>query len=334
MKICIVTLPLKNNYGGILQNYALQEVLREMGHEVYTIDYIPKPKFYRILLSHLRTILYLFVPSKRRAFVNYSDKIKPQYNGFISKNIKRTYRINHYTNRVLIDYKPDAIIVGSDQVWRLLYNKEVLADMFLDFATNYNCSKIAYAASFGINQWDYDDEQTEKIKCLIKNIPHISVRELSGVKICKEILGVEAREVLDPTMLLSSEKYSKLCERIPNLPKKYIGAYILDENEETLNELNRICLDNSNYPLEIHHAGEYSKLTVGQWLYLIKNAEILVTDSFHGYVFSQMFNTKVHLIINTKRGSERFYDIQNKLKRNDIQYWKRISLEFLESCLK
>ena len=122
MKICIVTQPLHNNYGGILQNYALQKVLRDMGHEPVTIDYEGrKPSFCRVVLSSCKT-LCLRIIGRYRPFHGWRLR-KRKIGRFVKDNMSLTERVKKYDERIVKDMGAGAVIVGSDQVWREKYNK-------------------------------------------------------------------------------------------------------------------------------------------------------------------------------------------------------------------
>ena len=126
------------------------------------------------------------ITAKFRYFEN--TYLQPQTQLFSS--VKSVQKIGNY------DF--DAVIVGSDQVWRKGYNDDRKSNFFLDFITNKKTKKIAYAASFGVDFWGYSPQETKRYSELIKKFDGISVREDSGQKLCKEYLGVEATHVLDP----------------------------------------------------------------------------------------------------------------------------------------
>ena len=242
MKIGIITQSLRVNYGGILQNYALQKVLKNKGYDVVTIDQpCENEKYYRMVLSALRTfILKLFRKGGKR---KYPTDICKRYRNFVSKNIQKFINEHIVFSKQLIDYeetkeyvvnhKIDAIIVGSDQVWRPKFVKDIYHS-YIDFAEKLDVKRIAYAASFGVDNWEYNDIQTQRCSSLIKKFIGVSVRELSGIELCRKYLDVEAQLVLDPTLLLKSEDYMYLIKN-ENTTYKGIGVYLLDFNEEKMN---------------------------------------------------------------------------------------------------
>ena len=242
MKIGIVTQPLSRNYGGILQNYALQQTLIKLGHYPYTFDlgkFTWKDWFGITIKSIIKLIIgrpYAFVdiPPKR----HQQERILRQFvNDKINLILPRSY--NPLIEQVK-KYNLEAIIVGSDQVWRPKYNR-CIEDMYLKFAENLKLVKIAYAASFGTNKWEYSEEQTKICKSLAQHFDAISVREKSGVDLCKKYLSVDATHILDPTLLLTADDYKTLLTHIPETGSKYLFAYILDQTEEKIRCVKRIA---------------------------------------------------------------------------------------------
>ena len=179
MKIGILTLPLHTNYGGILQAYALQTVLERMGHEVCLIEkkrkLLPFP-LWKVPFVYGKRILNL---SGDALPVFYEQKINRERpivgqntDKFINKYIKRRI-VNDYSDIKETDF--DAIVVGSDQIWRPKYFHEIV-HAFLDFTKGWNIKRIAYAASFGTDEWEYTPQQTERCAKLVKLFDAVSVR--------------------------------------------------------------------------------------------------------------------------------------------------------------
>ena len=219
MKIGILTLPLHTNYGGILQAYALQTVLERMGHEVKVInrntDYkLPlwkTPLVYskRIIKNILGYKIPLFYEQK---LIKEQPIIRQNTDRFIQRYI-HTLNVDNYSDLKAEDF--DAIVVGSDQVWRPKYFGKI-EDAYLQFAKDWNIKRIAYAASFGTAEWEYTDRQTAICKDLIKKFDAVSVREDSGEELCLKKYGIIASQVLDPTMLLTKDDYCNLIQNTNN----------------------------------------------------------------------------------------------------------------------
>ena len=227
MRIGILTLPLHTNYGGILQAYALQTVLERMGHEVVVFDTPNKtflPPLWKFPLSiGKRTLKKLLGKTDRIFEEHYQNRIRPviaqNIQPFVDKNIHRKI-IRNFQQLTQKDY--DAIVVGSDQIWRAIYFPmwlgQGIENGYLAFAKEWNIKRIAYAASFGTSVWEYTEEQTQQCKPLLQKFDAVSVREANGVELCKKYFEVDALQVLDPTMLLSQEDYCKIFQDA-NIPK-------------------------------------------------------------------------------------------------------------------
>lgn len=310
MRIGILTQPFYANYGGILQNYALQQVLKNMGVEVWTLDYGKQSwlnwadKAWRvIILKMLGQKAYLDeTPTKKR---RKEMPLRHFVNNYIRTTEPRTRKVER---RVVEKYAFDALIVGSDQVWRPIYNCCV-EDCFLKFLSGLKAKRIAYAASFGTEDWEFTQQQTEECAALAKRFDAISVREKSGVDLCKNHLGVSATHVLDPTLLLSAEDYMKLCEDIPkHVP--FIFAYVLDESEEKKRNIKEFA-ESQGLPYLIKGSDDAVRDndTIELWLSYFRDAAFVITDSFHGMVFSIVFNKNFYVFGNKKRGNSRFISL-------------------------
>lgn len=327
MKIGILTLPLHVNYGGILQAYALQTVLEKMGHEVQVLN-LPQKK--RIpcnpFLYFKRIIKKILFRSKvpilyEREYNHEIVSIASQTYPFIEKHIKQRI-INSLDEIRENDY--EAIVVGSDQIWRMYYfcglwNIKEGDKAFLSFTRGWNIKRISYAASFGIDKFESKFVSLDKCKEAIDLFNTVSVRELSGVKICKEDFGVVAKVVLDPTMLLDESDYNAIIVNTEQKKYKYIFSYILDMNTDKNDTLNKfseylklpvvygnVQVNDSSLPLV-----ERIQPSVESWLLGIKNADVVITDSFHATVFSILFKKKFFVINNEERGASRIVGILN-----------------------
>ena len=171
MNVAIVTQPIKANYGGVLQNFALQCVLRKLGHHPVTIDYRDSSPLWFYLFQTIKTILLYPFSSKRRALTPYRNVFPrdKRIMKFVYKYIKLTdNQYLSYNKDIIQKYKIGAVIVGSDQVWRPRYSPNCLYDTYLSFLKNEKLIKISYAASFGVDSWEYTDKQTKVCKELMK----------------------------------------------------------------------------------------------------------------------------------------------------------------------
>lgn len=326
MKIGILTLPLHTNYGGILQAYALQTVLERMGHEVVVFDKIlPEPSLplWKCPFVYSKRLVNKLLGRKDNIVFleQYVSKIKPIIQQNTNKFIKNyIHRVSFKTFAKIPNANTfNAIIVGSDQVWRPIYfSEDHVDDAFLAFARGWNIKRIAYAASFGVDKWEYSPLQTETCKSLLHNFDAISVREESGVKLCREYLECKAQLVLDPTMLLDKSDYVKII-KTSNAPKSKgnLLVYILDETPDKTALINNIADKYNLKPFRVGsnteniHAplNERIQPPVEEWLRGFYDAEFVITDSFHACVFAILFEKQFVVIGNKKRGISRFFSL-------------------------
>ena len=352
MKIGIITLPLHTNYGGILQAYALQTVLERMGHEVCLIEKKSRPlrlPLWKAPLVYGKRVLKNLMGRSFPIF--YEQKINHELpiirqntDKFINKYIIRRI-VDDYSDIKETDF--DAIIVGSDQVWRPKYFKGKIEDAFLDFAKDWNIKRIAYAASFGTDKWEYTQEQTERCSELLKLFNFVSVRETSGINLCILHFGVEAKLEPDPTMLLAVEDYIQLFKE-SDIPKSSgtLLYYILNETPEKEAWIKKLADTKGLTPFNVK--SKSNKITsplsdriqpsVEQWLRGFYDASLIVTDSFHACVFSILFNKNFFVFPNETRGTARIqsllssFHISNRMIGIDNTYmeasidWNEINL--------
>lgn len=354
MRIAILTQPLGHNYGGILQNYALQTILRKMGHSPITFDQVNwlAPLRYRIAHKIKWTILTKL--GKEYPIDHTYDCIE----NFTKKHIISTAKATSSYKLKQLDkkFKPDAYIVGSDQVWRPDYVFSIINN-FLGFTNNKH--KIAYAASFGNDNPIFNNKELYICKDLINKFSAISVRENSGVEICENLFNIDATHVLDPTMLLTTNDYESLCSDNQQQSDNYLFTYILDSDPQK-----QECIKNIIYSHNIYEfASEYNfhgkkehTLSVEDWIMGIKNAHMIVCDSFHGTVFSILFNKNFWVLENKNRGNTRIqsllsmFGLEDRLisdtnyihqkgidwnsVNNKLRYLRNNSIEFLSNSLR
>ena len=207
------------------------------------------------------------------------------------------------------------LIVGSDQIWRPKYFYSRIEDAYLDFAKEWKIKRITYAASFGTEEWEYTEEQTNNCATLLKKFNAVSVRESSAVKLCYDNFGVKAEHVLDPTMLLSKEDYIKLFKDYNAAQSDgNLFCYILDDGEEKKSIIDCVAKEkglkafyvNSRYEDLDASLEERIQQPVEKWLRAFYDAEFIITDSFHACVFSIIFNKPFIVYGNKERGLARF----------------------------
>ena len=328
MKILILTQPLGHNFGGLLQAYALQAHLREQGHEVETLDR-RKPertpptlkarvrKTLRYALDRMKTIS----TRKKKAFMHQKLAEFRDRHICMSERIDSEAKLRDY----YLQHPMDAVVVGSDQVWRPRYSPS-LANFFLDFLDDTQSAgfpaarRISYAASFGVDDWEFSPEQTDTCKSLAQKFDAISVREQSAQALCREHLGVDAEWVVDPTLLLAAADYEKLMPTGTSPHKDKILTYVLDPAEDkqaiagevaAVLKTDLFSVKPQKTPTEVT-ASQLQQCQypgVDEWLQGFRDASFVVTDSFHGCIFSIIFNRPFVAIGNAKRGLSRFHSL-------------------------
>lgn len=332
MNILILTQPLLNNYGGLLQNFAMQRILQRLGNQSITFDVMIPRKFWKYILSYIKTLILFFIPGKRRPFAKFTKvpRRNTLLNDFVRLNLKTTKPSSVYSKRLINDI--DVVVVGSDQVWRPRYNYS-LEDMYLKFTKNLPIKRIAYAASFGVDNWEYTAKQTYKCAKFANKFDAISVREETGVKLCRKYLGVEAAWVLDPTLLLTKEDYLPLCQEIPLCEERYLAVYVLDENENMTATYEKEATSR-RLIIKKFDADSKNPLTVPEWLAMFRDASYVVTDSFHGTVFSIIFGKEFKCVYNEGRGSARFESLLKLYNSGKLDEMRDFSLNWLKNALE
>lgn len=335
MKIGILTLPLHTNYGGILQAYALQTVLERMGHEVKVINKNRQPvklSFFRVAKSFIKRIIITILHRKPFRFYNVNKERECQYAEFQVKTQHTQKFVNKYIDCYFVhkyrrDIKPntfDAIVVGSDQIWNPLHGSSIdgsVTNAYLTFLPKAHPLRISYSASFGKEEWEYTKKQEKNAKQAIKSFSAVSVREKSGVSLCKQHLGVDAIQHLDPTMLLKAEDYIRNINinNVPESPGNML-VYIIDGSEEKESIVNycghKLNLQRFNVNSRAEDINLKNKTLedciqppVEQWLRGFYDAQFVITDSFHACVFSILFHKPFIVVGNKSRGMARFISL-------------------------
>lgn len=329
MRIGIITLPLHTNYGGIIQAYALQTILNSLGHNASVIysPYRDHPLWKQPFAVGIRVLRKILKDWNTRIFVEHEQRIiRRSTEAFILHHIQ-SRRIRTTAEIGSSDY--DAFVVGSDQIWRYRYIIEHQMGLmpYLDFARDWQVGRCAYAASFGIDEWDYPEEYSEECRRLITLFDAISVREDIGIDFCRDYLGVKAVHLLDPTMLLDANHYVRLIEEaaVPHSPGD-LFCYILDQSPEKQDLINRIVDRYGLHPFSVmpkrsicDQAPVCDRIVqpIEQWLRGFADAKMVVTDSFHGCAFSIIFGRPFVAIGNAARGLSRMQSLLRMFDMTD-----------------
>ncbi len=318
-KVGLLTLPLVDNYGGILQAVALYECLRRLGYDVTLIrKELFQPAWKRLVIGLLEHLPFQNIRKFRSRYRN-----APLHRSFIEQMIpSQSPRVVTKEELAALsqDYGFDAVVVGSDQVWRFEYiDKRFYGTYFLDFLEGLDVRRISYAASFGLDHWEAP-ELSADVSSWLARFESISVRETAGQKLCGQFGRNDAVHVLDPTLLAGRAFFEQV---IAQEPENAIGSllyYVLDESDfsETVLEAVQSGLGGATEISRIYESGHgVQTKTIPQWVKAFAEADFVVTDSFHGMVFSLMFNKPFLAIANHGRGSSRFEALLERLGLRD-----------------
>ena len=296
MKVGVMTFPHSTSYGAVLQMYALCRAVEELGHSAEAIHYhnafMKALKHTSIGKAHFRTAhrIARSVLHRRleRAFREFENRFVPLYP---EKSFSDKKKLS------LADKRYDAVICGSDQVWNPDITDRDLS-YFLDFCTE-NTGRIAYAPSFGVE--DLEEEYAASVRKELMQFAALSVREASGQTLISRLTGKDAPVVLDPTMLLEAAEWNALEQPHPLAQGEYILYYTVRSSgslwascralsEKTGMKIvvvggNAIKVMRNRDPM-VAYAVDASP---AEWLYLIRHARYVVTNSFHGTAFSAIY---------------------------------------------
>lgn len=291
-KIGILTFHRAYNFGAVLQTYALEESIRNISDEleVTIIDYrnnrIENWFHSKSFKSKMKEVYKFFFYHK---YYQETRKKARLFDSFTKKYFSLSKECNSLND---VNKYYDAIVVGSDQVWNydMTWND---ANYFLPYQKG--AKKLSYAASFGKS--NFSEEQCIDMKKYLQSFRTVLVREGAGVKFANS-LQITAQKVVDPTLLLNKKEWKKFCEPCTNIMKPYILVYLVAEETYSmvlakkiakLKKWDVVYLD----PPRFHFEGitRMKEAGPGQFLWLIENAELVVTTSYHGLLFSINLNT-------------------------------------------
>jgi hypothetical protein len=328
MKVGILTLPLHDNYGGLLQAYALQIALTGLGHDVTVLRHRGlKARSVRQMIGQwvpgclpvrLNNGTRCMLATRRKAL----KKISQNMRSFVEEQIQLTdVEYGEHNLAKLNNAGYDAFIVGSDQVWRPDYAGNIQA-YFFSFIDNPSIRKIAYAASFGAAEWEFSSEETADCAQLLSSFNGVSVRESNAVDWCETKFQCDVDLVLDPTLLLGGEHYKKFVTR----PREgtYLCSYILDPAQNLNRAIDEYASTHGFSRISPMPESQYTNVgeagldrciypSMNDWLSAFYYSDVVITDSFHGTVFAVMFNKPFLTVMNKGRGAPRFESFLGKL---------------------
>lgn len=332
-RVLVRTLPLSaGNYGGILQAYALQRVLVDIGLDPATDLTVSNPRPVADSAARMAVQLlpsWVFNSRHTADLQSYVLDVMTSQNlvSFVDEYIASVslFRRRGQLDKEVLD-QFDKFVAGSDQVWRWGYG-DVKSYLF-DFVDNANARIISYAASFGHDKLSGPEKYLiRRARSAARRFHSVSVREASGTRICSEYWGIPALHHVDPTMLLDRAHYKNLAEnRAVDLSPKCL-AFVLDESSQNKSLIDCICAELGmtatslapkprSYSAWREDPDRFLKPTVHTWLKAFSDAQFVVTDSFHGTVFAVLNNKPFIAITNKKRGAGRFDSLLGMLQLN------------------
>lgn len=295
--IGILTFHRTLNYGAVLQCYALMRVINDSGYNASVIDYRSP------MIEQREMRPRIFLRKNVKNFVGFPFEMLMKYvrrRSFAKSKIKAS---SLYGVKSDIDLVPqlqglDSVVVGSDQVWNLGLTGGDF-QYFLPGPGDFK--KNSYAASFGSRKV----AQAERVARYLDDFNYVGVREADGVRIAHE-MGIDASQVLDPTLLLTPEQWKKVSAGVPHLPDKYIVAYAVNMKEDVVSRAKKIAEEHHASVVYIHGSdwtpvkGVKNIYSAGpdEFIYLIRNAEAVVTSSFHGTCFAMLMHRPFTVVMN------------------------------------
>ncbi len=357
MRIGVITCHRAFNYGAVLQTYALQKYLRNCKYEAEVIDYTPQ----YIRKSYNKNILKRIIrPVLRHHDFKKSNQV---FGNFLREEVYLTEK-RYYTYDELKENTPDfdVYITGSDQIWNCNIENGKDDAFFLRF-TPKNREKMSYAASISMDE--IPEEQKDRFRENLKDFDFISVREQTAIRLLEEIGIKNVERVLDPVYLLDIKDWNKIAQKSKlNLESdKYILAYGFKQQKDLYEYARKLANDRNCKIYSINTNFEDKFLDVDKYFYnatpydfvnLVKNAQEVVTNSFHGLSFSIIYNKPVHQFKKSGTENSRMIDLLTEINLSDrlvvnnnlltnkvdflrtndiIKELKNKSIDFLERCL-
>lgn len=338
MKIDIITLHRAQNYGSVLQTFALQKQIEELGHQASILDYYPERYTNKGLLKRLKNKSSRF----KNPLVLLIAKLLI-YPSYLRKGIQFN-KFMHYLNLEKPSFATneegmgrftdaDVYCAGSDQIWNSHWNEGIEKALFLDFVPKGKLC-FSYAASIGLS--NIPANEIDETKLLLDKFEFLSLREDKGVELVKELGRTDAVQCLDPTLLMSKEEWSQYADDSDN-GKEYVLTYNLHHDPEIDKCAKAIAskfhLQIRNISYNWHDIVRHGHLdwcpTVEGFLGLIKNAKYVVADSFHATAFSIIFE-KPFVVITPEVASSRLSSLLKMLELDDHNINKFTSLKVIE----
>lgn len=318
-KVGIITTVHTENYGNRLQNYASKKIFESLGHNTYMFcPRVQKNKYFK--LTHRLTNRLVYCTHKLYSLL----RIKKRYRyddlmHLYKKNIRNFQRFNKkyldliYVSKLEDIENMDLYFVGSDQVWNPRYLNEELDKSMLLLSFTAPNKKNSLAASFGVTS--LPEEWKSIYSQELSTFEHISVREKSAKNIVKDLTGKEASVIIDPTLMLSKDDWKKICRKPDeyDINKPYVLVYLFHMSKDIENTIQKLADMHNLNVCDIIRNPLTHACDSGEFLYLILNSQLVITDSFHGTIFSFIFD-KPFFTLKTDANKETITRISNIIK--------------------
>ena len=347
-RVGVLTFLHNHNYGSSLQAYALQRVIREMGHDCVHLDYEPDRREKVINLVRTRNHPKLILEGLRKKQVMTDQagarRKRELFSEFYQKHLRLTARCRNQKELRGQSRDREILICGSDQIWNPVWLNPAY---FLTFAPK-ETVKLAYAASLGIRRRPAE-QKVRQIRRWTADFQDISVREEEGAELLKEMTGRQAEVMTDPVCLLTAEEWSGIAGPAP-AGDPYLLCYFIGENrqywEKTEALRNRTGLRVVVLPVTAESYAEAEKrrytLMDGagpeDFLGAVQNAALLCTDSFHGLAFATIFGTKTEILRRYREEdpeskNSRIDHFLRRLEAKPLSVQREEGLRWLQTCL-
>lgn len=322
MKIALLTIWHCYNYGAEMQAYATCRALTSLGHDVEIID-LPLHESIPPVKKKIARLIGLLSPQR--------SKFSRFWNAYMPCKSRTYTSVEDLRNN---PPKADIYIVGSDQVWNRDITKDYAPAFFLDFGAD-NIRRISFSSSFGVSEWKSPEALTAIVNKRLKQFSAVSCREKTGIKILKETFGIdEASNTLDPTLLF--DDYSEITGTLSD--KNIVAYYPLSSDDHALKPIAEkvakvLSAETKNanpYILVLHTSLVWDRNSISEWLRTIAEARFVITQSFHGLVFSILHHRQFAVINLTKHGRQsRILDLLSALGLEERYFTSET--EFLQS---
>lgn len=295
-RVATITFGYSQNLGAILQAYALQRYIKELGYDTKLIKYkeFDNRPFETIkgILDALSDVIFFFDCKKKIKKIN---KFRSNYLVYTDKCYHSSKEMDELNDEF------DVFVAGSDQIWNV--HKGIIDEFFLSFVSQDNM-KVAYSASFGLSS--LPEKYIDEVRNRLGRFDKISIRENSGIKIAYGITGKEYEQTLDPVFLIPKHKWELLCrERI--VKQKYIFVYPTQITELLVNAVKKAKIEMKCRVYSLFHFRGVDKVVKDadplDFINYIRNADLIIGSSFHATAFSLIFEKNLRVIPHSKTGS-------------------------------